>query len=917
MSKLNFQVTFASGEDLEYPASELNTHSPHTRGWQAPRFCEYPQELGLSLAGAARLTQVQLLSHQSKIATRIELFVGEGRTYQNADWQRLGYLSLADNSLSDYQARELKSVYIDSKGAFLKLVIHKCYINTHNIFNQVGIVAINILGEYIGKPPMQPHPGSSALPSSSSNQGMGHGGMQGALPGKAKMDDLAFDMNLDPESAARIRHIVAAKERAVELEDYDAAKRLKEAEGQLTGLGMQLAQLEVSKRQAVQAEDYDRAKTLKEEIMGLRAQISDSLASVNASLGPDIGSFARADDRVIPQAQHYHQGGPHGMDGSDPRGMPNYEAVPPAHHASPAAAAGAPMSTHRSQGDVFDEDAPIPTMRGGMPPGQPHVDGQDGPPFDQQPPGMMDAGMHASPGMPPSQAMHASPGGVPAGPSPGHMMRQSRELPTLMNQRKREMGEMPGGEGGLGGVPEGQGDEEGGYFPAGQHPLEGVPNCENLPNPEPIRKAAIAEGVDLNELQDLLGEYVVACLYSKQWSLREAALQKARLQLAAMLESHAGQWSQIIVPVSQVIRLGVDDKIAQVLATGAQFTSDVCNSLASGSPDGLPSGSSLHKLLDPSVSTLVLKLGENQPRVRESAFDCLLAMANCPPIGADFVARYVMHKLPKKQTGNRIWRPLATRLSLLTQLVDSFGVPAQGHGSLSLDHCMNFIRENQATAHTFSEVRDAAKALTVALYRHVGRKVDSFLEGMLRVKQREEYEQAFQEATGEGPTDMQPSMQGGPQTTMQAHAHPNGGDGGVGRYSGHGENEDPPTSARGGRGRGRGRVAAAAQGPAQAPPQAPTPHAEDYGDAQHFEQEDQEMEAFKDRIMLELEEQAFSIEEAHNILTIHFGVTTDNGVKDRVLVEWCGEVGLQSSVAAMTPEERKAALREVAQWLFQ
>ena len=36
------------------------------------------------------------------------------------------------------QARELKSVYIKARGAFLKLIIHKCFINPLNLFNQVS-----------------------------------------------------------------------------------------------------------------------------------------------------------------------------------------------------------------------------------------------------------------------------------------------------------------------------------------------------------------------------------------------------------------------------------------------------------------------------------------------------------------------------------------------------------------------------------------------------------------------------------------------------------------------------------------------------------------------------------------------------------------------------------------------------------
>ena len=56
------------------------------------------------------------------------------------------YISLSDNEKTQYQARELKSVHVDAVGTFLKIVIHKNYINRHNIYNQVGIVAINVLG---------------------------------------------------------------------------------------------------------------------------------------------------------------------------------------------------------------------------------------------------------------------------------------------------------------------------------------------------------------------------------------------------------------------------------------------------------------------------------------------------------------------------------------------------------------------------------------------------------------------------------------------------------------------------------------------------------------------------------------------------------------------------------------------------
>ena len=56
------------------------------------RFCDYPQVIGFQLAQGSRLSQVQILSHQSKIATKVELYVGLGPSYAEANFTRLGYV---------------------------------------------------------------------------------------------------------------------------------------------------------------------------------------------------------------------------------------------------------------------------------------------------------------------------------------------------------------------------------------------------------------------------------------------------------------------------------------------------------------------------------------------------------------------------------------------------------------------------------------------------------------------------------------------------------------------------------------------------------------------------------------------------------------------------------------------------------
>ena len=108
------------------------------------------------------LKQVQFLVHQSKIPSRIELFayapdftsLGAANLVSpnnsNISFARLGHFSLDDNIRTNYQARELKTVYLEQYCQYLKIVLHKNHLNSLNIFNQVGIVSLTCTGSYIG-----------------------------------------------------------------------------------------------------------------------------------------------------------------------------------------------------------------------------------------------------------------------------------------------------------------------------------------------------------------------------------------------------------------------------------------------------------------------------------------------------------------------------------------------------------------------------------------------------------------------------------------------------------------------------------------------------------------------------------------------------------------------------------------------
>lgn len=280
--KLAFKVTHASGQDEVHRASELNYHSPLTKGWQSARYCLYPQDIVIQLEKRARLRKIQVLSHQFLIATRIEFFVGDVPdglpvVLDNARYTRLGYVSLSDNEKTGFKARELKSVQVDAVGVFLKLNIHKNHINKYNLYNQVGLVAVNVIGDSIRKGLEDVDDLDIYGEHKKLLEDPNMDGLYNRPDYISPLDDLAFDMYQDPEIAQIIRKLEKKKQEAVLQERYEYAKKLKHTISELQKVGEKLGKYEVEKRQAVENEDYDKAKLKKVQMDEYRLQIYKDL----------------------------------------------------------------------------------------------------------------------------------------------------------------------------------------------------------------------------------------------------------------------------------------------------------------------------------------------------------------------------------------------------------------------------------------------------------------------------------------------------------------------------------------------------------------------------------------------------------------------------------------------------------------
>jgi centrosomal protein CEP104 len=242
--KIPFRIVHVSSEEEEYSVRELLNRTPFSRGWLSGRFCNYPQELLIEFPKPIKMREIQFLSHQYNIASKIEIFI---LPPQSEKYKKIGYLSLDSNERSNFQARELKTVYTDYLCIRVKFNLLRCHQNSHNIYSQVGLIALSVLGEF---------PNINSINEKDNTE---------------KLDD---EMIYDPATLKRLKELYRAKKKAVDLEDFDEAKRIKVAIDSLKSVSQSLIQLEERKKIAIKNDDFDAAKLIKYEIDRLRNAVT-------------------------------------------------------------------------------------------------------------------------------------------------------------------------------------------------------------------------------------------------------------------------------------------------------------------------------------------------------------------------------------------------------------------------------------------------------------------------------------------------------------------------------------------------------------------------------------------------------------------------------------------------------------------
>ena len=288
--KLRFRIVECSGEDPQHPVSELLTGSPQSSGWQSQRFCTFPQYITFQFMTPVRLKQLQFLSHENKIPTKLELYTAVGDYKSNLSlndtkFKKLGYLSLDTNEKSGFTLRELKTVYIEAPCVYLRIIFEKCHVNKFNFFNQVGLIAIAAFGEPLTQSPIK-------------NPNIALERQERAEAPSFKGDDFVI---------RKLRELEGNKFRAIDREEFEEAHFIKQEILKVKQIGTQLQRFEERKQVAQENEDYETATNLKREIERLREAIS--LCGTNPEKRQNGYAPTPKPEKSLATYNSYEQGG--------------------------------------------------------------------------------------------------------------------------------------------------------------------------------------------------------------------------------------------------------------------------------------------------------------------------------------------------------------------------------------------------------------------------------------------------------------------------------------------------------------------------------------------------------------------------------------------------------------------------------
>jgi centrosomal protein CEP104 len=632
-----------------------------------------------------------------------EQLSGEVR-YNKCDFKRIGYLSLDSNQSSDFKARELKKVKLDVTCCFARLSLHHNHINTKNLYNQVGLIGVQFIGEVVSQFPVK------ALGPLLAEQQKQIVDLEDMTPPKA-IEDLQ-DLDLDPQTQEELNKLMFFKQQAAQNEDFAEAQHLKEKIEHIKRISAQLRELERQKQTAVLKEDFQRAAKIKQRIDQLKSGVTspreqeapgnvrtrssdserprsgDRSRKEEKVVLPDIRTRNNAHDDVPIRTKYKQEVETDAFD--DKPAVSQRNRAQPTQQEDEEDVIEKPKrkksTAKKARTPSIDEDAPKARKS------------KDETPFDERPAKSSK-----------KQALSYDDEPVQ---SIDHDYANAEDLkePTLVednsmakkraDKKKRNYN---------------NDDVE---IKQKEHDDDLVVQEADIPDFQRHLIAQIKEIVteenapeelpkieDVSQTVTVLGEYVTQCLYSNNIrAYRETAVKV----ITENLETIPGTKRNLMIAILRYLKSGLRDKITHVYLhciTLFEKLLQLCPSVKK---------KDMNVYYEPVLAALFDRTKDTNQKIHISAIDALLYAATCKVIGPAPIYQMCI-KIPQDKDDKKSTRPLLSRLLILRKLVDDYGFENSGitpHDVMKLCK-IGFDNSNQ-------DVRGAAVDLTKMVYEVTG-----------------------------------------------------------------------------------------------------------------------------------------------------------------------------------------------------
>jgi centrosomal protein CEP104 len=520
---------------------------------------------------------------------------------------------------------------------------------------------------------------------------------------------IASDMGVDLITAQRISELQGQKLSAIQREDYDDAKRLKAAVDRLKAQGIRIAALEGRKQSAVNVEDYDLAKQLKIEIERLRAGGNRPSTACDGppslQMTPPSSTHDIATDGNDCEAARAVGGGGRRMASTPPR-APVFQRGPITTDTS-----STPMS------NIMNGNITTPAGAG-------RGSSTSWNAYEERPAVARGSYNIEITEQEAAATMGAtSPLSALAAPAPGdgnnNNKKSSRALgsPVIIQHQPSSTSSLPQNQAtptvgfinktaaaAAAAAAAADDDDSLGPIPVG------FPS--DLPPPSP---PIAGDMKNIEMLAPIAGEYVSRAAFSKNWQLREAALNKISTDIKNN-NNNSDSGGVFRMLCKAVLTKALRDRVATVVTsalelikTAVQHTSG--RDVAAGVGDILP--------------LLIERACDTNSRVKECAVDTIIYLVKVPDTGlSQSHATAAFLKSPPahlKNIGGSSPKVVAARVSLITRLLPIIGVANNSSSSGSgfeVEGVMDYARG--PLTHGNADVRYAAVSLVVELGRQNG-----------------------------------------------------------------------------------------------------------------------------------------------------------------------------------------------------